>query len=93
MVTISILHTFGLDKKKKKGGGVGRERKRRNVSLLHLSCGMMAQLSISSVIITSEREKNTVKMHWTKYVYRLLHKGLLFLAACVLTIRKVLMII
>lgn len=47
-------------KKKKKLEGEGR--KRGNISLLHLSCGMMAQLSISPVIITSEIEKNTVKM-------------------------------
>jgi len=89
MVTISILHTFGL---KKKGRGE-LDRKRMKVSLEHLNCGMRAQLSISSVIITLEREKNTVKMNWTKCVYRLLHKGLLFLTACVLTIRRVLRII
>lgn len=52
----------------------------------------MAQLSISSMIVTSEGEKNTVKMNWTKCVYGLLHRGLLFLTTCVPTIKKVLRI-
>lgn len=67
----SPLTSYTASVLKKRGGGGrcgDREEKKRNISLLHLSCGMMAQLSICSVIITSEREKNTVKMSWTKCI-------------------------
>lgn len=58
LITISILYTFGLKNKKS-----WREKGEKEGTFhCYLSCGMMAQLSTCPVIITSEMEKNTVKM-------------------------------